>query len=318
MGRRVLIVQLDGKIPNIALMRIAAHHREKGDFVDFRWSRKVTAFLWEIPDIVYASAIFTKTAPAVRRLLSDFPNAIVGGTGYSVTRRLEEFGITTKDQDYSIYPQWQQSIGFSQRGCRMKCPFCVVPQKEGRVAEENRIIDIWRGDPWPRELLLLDNDFFGQPNWRERIAEIKEGGFKVSFSQGINARFINEQSASAIASIKYRNNHMSRKRIYTAWDNKNDERTLFRGLSTLVEHGVNPDHIMVYMLIGYWDGETENDWEYRRQKLRDFGARPYPMPYHRNKKTVGYQRFVVGAYDKRFSWAKWKAASYRPEKLGDT
>lgn len=29
----VLLIQCDGKMPNLALMRIAAHHRDQGDFV---------------------------------------------------------------------------------------------------------------------------------------------------------------------------------------------------------------------------------------------------------------------------------------------
>ena len=36
---------------------------------------------------------------------------------------------------------------------------------------------------------------------------------------------------------------------------------------------------MVYILIGDWPGETSLDREYRRQRLREFGARPYPMPF---------------------------------------
>jgi hypothetical protein len=31
----------------------------------------------------------------------------------------------------------------------------------GAVTEEQTIHDIWRGEPHPREVLLLDNDFFG-------------------------------------------------------------------------------------------------------------------------------------------------------------
>ena len=49
---------------------------------------------------------------------------------------------------------------------------------------------------------------------------------------------------------------MKTRRIYTAWDSKGDEERLFTGLNRLVKYGVKPDHIMVYMLIGYWPGET--------------------------------------------------------------
>src|SRR5262249_29207943 len=149
--------------------------------------------------------------------------------------------------------------------------------------------NIWRGAPWPRELLLLDNDFFGQPAWRARIAEIREGAFRGSFNQGINCRMISEEAAEAIASVDYRDDSMKHRRIYTAWDNRKDEDVLFRGLRRLTKYGVKPDHIMVYMLIGYWADETENDWLYRAQRLREFGCRPYPMPFVRTDLTRGFQ-----------------------------
>ncbi len=63
-----------------------------------------------------------------------------------------------------------------------------------------------------------------------------------------------------------------RRRLYTAWDNRRDEARLFTGLERLVRYGVQPDAIMVYILIGYWPGETEADWLYRQARLRAFGA----------------------------------------------
>jgi hypothetical protein len=190
-----------------------------------------------------------------------------------------------------------------------------VPKKEGKVRSEATVEEIYRGEPYPRELLLLDNDFFGQSQWRERIQEINDGHFKVSFVQGINSRCLTDETAEAIASIDYRDDSMKVKRIYTAWDNKADEDRLFKGLSLLTKYGVKPDHIMVYILIGYWPGETTSDREYRRKRLREFGARPYPMPFERTRELVGFQRWIIGAYDKTISWNDWRAASYEPRNL---
>lgn len=317
--KKILLFQLDGKIPNIALMRISAHHKSLGDLVELRRAGNLQAVERQFNDAydqVYGSLIFERSRPLANRLLEIYPSAIIGGTGWDLETTLEKHNIKTKDQDYSIYPHWQQSIGFSQRGCRLKCPFCVVPRKEGGIAEEQSIYDIWRGDPYPREIILLDNDFFGQVNWQRRIDEIKEGRFKVSFNQGINARFLTDETAAAIAGIDYRDDQMKTKRIYTAWDNRKDESRLFRGLEFLVKHGVKPDHIMVYMLIGYWPGESADDREYRRAKLREFGARPYPMPFVRTPEMLGFQRWVIGAYDKRVPWAEWVKAKYQPSNLG--
>jgi hypothetical protein len=317
---RVLLLQLDGKLPNVALMRVAAHHRALGNEVELRQAGNEGALgmdLWDAPpDLVYASLIFERTRPLAERLLVLRPDAMVGGTGWDVSSSLEAVGITTTAQDYSVYPHYTASIGFTQRGCRLRCGFCVVPKKEGANKGEQSVAALWRGHPWPKHLALLDNDFFGQPGWRDRVAEIVDGGFRVSFTQGINARLLCDDSARAIASMQYYDDSFKARRIYTAWDNRKDEGRLFAGLEALKRHGVKPDHVMVYMLIGYWPGETDDDRLYRQAKLRAWGARPYPMPFTRDRHLVGFQRWAVGAYDKRIPWADWVAADYNPRRLG--
>jgi hypothetical protein len=247
---QVLLLQLDGKLPNIALMRIAAHHRDRGDDVTLRRLGNFAAVhtgLFESFDQVYASLILQRTRPLAEYVQYIYPSAIIGGTGWDPKLRLEDFGIVTTEQDYSIYPRFNHSIGFTQRGCRLRCSFCVVPEKEGAVREESTIAEIWRGPGYPRNLLLLDNDFFGQLNWRSRVDEIRAGNFKVSFNQGINVRMLTDETAAAISSVQYCDDQFQARRIYTAWDNRKDEARLFSGLKALVHHGVKPDHIMVYM-----------------------------------------------------------------------
>jgi hypothetical protein len=318
MAARVLLLQLDGKLPNVALMRVAAHHRALGDVVELRKAGNEAAVAREFfdrPDRVYASLIFERTRPVAEAVVQAYPDAFIGGTGWDIAITLEQHGIDTLEQDYSIYPGFKPSIGFLQRGCRLRCPFCVVPRKEGPMREEQTVAQLWRGVDHARELIILDNDFFGNPAWPERIAEIRDGGFKVSFNQGINARFLTEDTAAAIASVDYRDGDMKERRIYTAWDNRKDEHRLFRGLQMLVDAGVKPRHIMVYMLVGYWAGETHEDRDDRRRKLREFGARPYPMPYVRTPELVAFQRWVIGSYDKAIPWSTWMAARAEPRRL---
>jgi hypothetical protein len=318
MNARVLILQLDGKIPNLALMRISAHHKAMGHDVLFDRSGNPAAVrkgLFDQYDEVYASAIFERTRDLCWKLLESYPLAHIGGSAWEPTLKLEDVGVTTRTLDYSPYPWFRHSLGFTQRGCRLKCPFCVVPVSEGGMREVATVGEVWRGEPWPKELLLLDNDFFGQPNWRQRIREIRDGDFKVCWNQGINVRVIGEEEAAAVASVKYRDDQFRTSRLYTAWDNRKDEDRLFRGLSLLKAAGVKPDHVLVYMLVGYWPGETEEDRLYRHARLREFGCRPYPMPYERTRELVGFQRWVVGAYDKRVGWEKWKKADYDPRKI---
>lgn len=324
---RVLLLQLDGKWPNVALMRIAAHHRALGDSIDFRNARTLGAVgreLFDAHDRIYASLLFGWSAAIARRLLEVRPDAIVGGTGWDEEvghiTEIEKQGITTIAQDYSIYPKTTVSIGYSMRGCRLgkvpeKSPcksFCSVPRREGGPREEQTIGEIWRGEKYPRTIVLLDNDFFGQKAWRERLDEIRDGGFAVSFNQGINARFLNEESAAAIASVNYRDDNFRDRRIYTAWDNQLDEKRVFEGLRALVKAGIKPSAIMVYMIIGLWPGETHEMRDYRRRRLREFGARPFPMLYRPSPhyeidpELRLFQRWVLArSADKVLSWEEW-------------
>jgi hypothetical protein len=317
---KVLLLHLDGRLPNLALMRLAAHHRAAGDDVVLRHAGNAAAVEPELGDPkwdrVYGSLIFERTRALGERVACIYPGAVLGGTGWDFTTTVEQLGVAAAP-DYSVYPKYRQSIGFTQRGCRLRCPFCVVPRKEGAIRSAASIADIWRGGDAPREVVLLDNDFFGNPDWPARIDELRAGRFKVCFSQGINARVLNDEAAAAIASVDYRDDSMKVRRIYTAWDNRKDEARLFAGLEALVKHGVKPDHIMVYMLVGYWPGETHEDRDHRRARLREFGARPYPMPFVRTPELVGFQRWVVGAYDKRIPWAEWAGARFSPRQLGD-
>ncbi|MDA0771060.1 MAG: hypothetical protein O2821_12700 [Chloroflexi bacterium] len=256
-------------------------------------------------DRVYGSAIFGWSKPVIQRLRDAFPDAIVGGTGIDdwTTTVEAQIGEEYEHYDYSIYPEYEWSLGFTQRGCRLNCGFCVVPKKEGRPRSLNTIWDIWRPDT-PRNICLLDNDFFGQgkSEWSARLAEIKEGGFKVCF----NIRLINEESAIELASVPYYDDQFKTRRLYTAWDNLGQEGIFFKGVNLLKDAGVPPSHLMVYMLIGYAPGETMEDIMYRYQKMVDFGCHPYPMVYNNlNPELKRFQRWVIRRYHEFIPWADY-------------
>lgn len=331
----VLLLHLDGKIPNLALMKLHAHHRAKGDHVELRRVGNVGALQPRLTDPswdrVYGSLIFERSRALAERARTVYPHLELGGTGWDfrdgvqVSRTDLPPDIEALAPDYSGYPRHAASLGFTQRGCRLACKFCVVPSKEGRVTPVGTLQEIWRGGDAPKHLVLLDNDFFGNPHWRDVIAEAIAGDYALSVIQGINARMLGDEEARAIASVRWMDGKFKRTRVYTAWDGRKDERRLFRGLEALVHHGIAPDSIMVYMLIGHEPGETHADRDYRRQKLRDFGCRPYPMPYVRDSELRAFARWVVQRKDvtdeatgKPFvPWDKWwGVARGDPRKLG--
>lgn len=279
----VRLTQIDGKLPNLALMKLAHWHRARGDTVYF--TKHIHRSMLERDyDAIYGSAIFSFSRQRVAEFLNEFPDAIVGGThDISDNRTIEQLigADEYEHYDYSIYPNFDGSIGFTQRGCRLKCGFCVVPKKEGRARSVNTIAAIWRGSSWPKHLHLLDNDFFGQPReqWQARVDEIKAGGFKVCLNQGINTRMIDDESAAALKAMDYWDDGFKVRRLYTAWDNIGDEARFFKGVETLAKHGIPPSHLLVYMLIGYDKRETWERVLYRFARMTDMDIRPYPMVY---------------------------------------
>lgn len=235
------------------------------------------------------------------RFRQEFPKAIIGGTWNTNDDLTVEahLGIPEReDYDYGPYPDFDGSLGFTARGCRLKCKFCVVPGKEGPPRAVATIADIWRGAGHPKHLHLLDNDFFGQPkpSWHARISEIRDGGFKVCFNQGINIRMIDDESAEAIASVRYYDDGFTVRRIYTAWDNIGDDRRFFQGIETLARAGIPPRNVMAYMLIGYDKRETWERVFSRHNKMVALGIRPYPMVFDPIR---GHRRLPLGGSNQR-------------------
>lgn len=329
---RVLLLHLDGKLPNLALMRIAAHHRALGDRVELRHAETPADLQPRLGDPawdrVYGSLIFEWTRPLAIEAQRLYPGIELGGTGWDfeggvqIRRTDLRADVAARSPDYSVYPRFENSIGFAQRGCRFQCSFCVVPRKEGKVVSVSGLEAIWRGGDHPKQVILLDNDFFGNPNWRAVIADAQRIGIEIAVIQGINARLLNDEQAAAIASVRWMAEDFSRRRVYTAWDNEDDERTFFRGLDRLKAHGVSPDSMLVYMLIGHAPGETHADRDYRRRKLREYGARPFPMPYVRTgelgDELKAFQSWCIQRKDEFIPWEQWWGrARGNVRRLGD-
>lgn len=311
------ITQLDGTLPNLALMRVSAWRRALGD--EIRFTRSPYRHLDEPAfRAVYGSAIFRFSEERVRRFLLEWPDAIVGGTGTTRPGPIEELeGFEDHGLDYGLYPEFSASLGFTQRGCRLSCKFCVVPGKEGRPRAAATIADIWRGPGHPRNIHLLDNDFFGGPEWQDRIEEIRAGGFRVSFTQGINVRAMTEEVARAIASVEYRDNDFTRRRLYTAWDNLKDEEVFFRGVDLLEGQGVPPSRIMAFMLVGFDKRETWDRILHRFRRMVERGIRPYPMVFDQGRKDLKrFQRWAVTGLYRAVPWEDYDAAAKPRPKVG--
>lgn len=325
--KKVLLFQVDGKIPNLALMRLSAWHKAKGDQVQLCNSVNDLWFMEGI-DQAYASSIFLTSQPKREVFARRFPEAIVGGDGYkpiwdfkiigrnigsNLSEVIKDVDPNTIAPDYSIYPYFTDSIGYSQRGCRLDCGFCRMKTREGEARGVASLRTLWRGEPYPKHLYLLDNDFFGQEDWHAKLDEAVNWNFKVCFNQGINIRLINEKQARVLSRVFYCDDQFKVRRLYTAWDSLGDEKIFKAGVQTLVEAGIPARHLMVYMLVGFRKDETLEEIFYRFEELRSLGCKPYPMVFDNSRKDLKkFQAWVIRRYYEYVPWkefGKWEEPS---------
>jgi|TARA_Y100000310_G_C20505138_1_gene726036 hypothetical protein len=294
-GMKIGIYDVDSKIPNLALMKISAWHKAQGDNVEHYMPLAHHMF-----DRVYASKIFDFSDGGYLR-----DDMIMGGTGIDIGIMLPD-EIEDIEPDYTFYG-YKHNIGFLMRGCRFKCGFCVVPRKEGGPRSVKTIENIWTQRS-SNFIVLLDNDFFGNPDWSDRIEEILAHDLRINFSQGLNIRIISERQAQALALVKFRNLKNNHRQVTFAWDKIEDEKVIKRGFDRCVDAGIKPYEMQFYVLIGF--NTTEKEDLHRVEMIKNWGADPYVMPFNKkDKRQMRFARWVNHrAVFNTVNWTEYNAA----------
>lgn len=144
----VCLIDVDSKIPNLALMRASTYHKHRGDTVKLGYEP-----LLDNPDICYASKIFDFTPEP--EYMPDC-ETLKGGSGYDLTARMPFEDYDRIKPDYTLYPAFDYAIGRFTRGCPNRCPWCVVPKMDGNeVRHVADLKDFWDGQ---RIVRLLDDN----------------------------------------------------------------------------------------------------------------------------------------------------------------
>ena len=291
---KIGLMQVDGKLPNMALMQIANHYETREDKVEWYLGNIFESQY----DKIYVSKIFSFSK------MPELPiKAEIGGTGIDFYNTLPK-EISKNPPSYSLYPNCNYHIGFSIKGCRFNCSFCCVPKKEGKPYHNSNIDDLLLNPNGGNRLMLLDNDFFGSPYWEDDLNRIIELKLKICFVQGLNIRIITEKQASLLSKCNYYNSKFNQRYLTFAWDRFKDGKLISKGIKICNESGIPSKHMQFFVLIGY-DTTPEEDY-YRVMMLWEkFGALPYVMPY--NKKDTYQKRFTRWVNHRAiFKSVKWK------------
>lgn len=275
---RVGLIDVDGhRFPNLALMRISAYHKARGDLVEWWWSD----FLHY--DIVYMSKIFSSAYSQDAPEPVNADKVVKGGTGYAICL---ENGVEVLDEkknnllppeveamfpDYSIYPQYDFAVSMTSRGCPNGCPWCHVWAKEGRESVKVADVkDFWNGQ---KEIRVLDPNITACREKRDLFTQYRETGALLDFTQGLDIRLLDDEDMADLEQIRLKNVHF-------AWDNPQaDLEKKFAEYARVGKKNKHGRFGTVYILTNFNSTMEEN--LHRVYTVRDLGYDPYVMIYNK-------------------------------------
>lgn len=312
-----LIGRKKHRFPNLVCEKISAYWKERGAEVKLKLDyENLDTF-----DEVYISKVFTDT-PVPKWIQDGIdmdnvkvtlpPNIHVGGTGFFFAKapNLPE-DIEHHMPDYHLYDEWihdeikkaeekainenksfnktaymvqfreylEYSIGFMTRGCFRKCPFCVN-QKYNHVFEHSPLEEFY--DNSRKRICLLDDNFFGCPNWKILLQQLIDTGKPFKFKQGMDERLLTQEKADMLFAAKYDGDYTF------AFDNISDYNLIHKKLQMIRSSTkINRNSIKFYVLVGFESTDyidIENCFK-RIELLFMYQCLPYVMRYQNKNET---------------------------------
>lgn len=270
---RVLLVDVDSKIPNLALMKISAYHKNMGDTVGFNITN---------PDVVYVSCLFTKNKEQSLGIRKLYPNVEIrfGGSGIN-NNKLPDL-LEFQYPDYDLYPS-TYSQGYTTRGCIRKCPWCIVQDKEGK--HERQLHAALFHDNRFKTIMIMDNNWLADKDWFFSNTDyILDEKLKI-IEHGMDIRLVNKEIAYQLNQLRWE------KPMKFAFDQPRDEKAVIKGIKILNDVGIDLKHkVQFYVLVGY--NTTHEEDLHRLRLLRKQGVGAYVMQYSRNANTRKLARWA--------------------------
>ncbi|MGA2262458.1 MAG: hypothetical protein ABSH28_13610 [Acidobacteriota bacterium] len=215
----VLLLDLDGRLPNLALMKLSRCFKDQGRKVVLaRHEAYVTGV-----ESVYGSAVFStpSTLNRLARLRRYYGDSLIaGGSGIDIKLRLPA-AVESLPADYDLYPELgDRAIGFLTRGCPFHCPFCLVPIKEGDVRQVSDLDDLLMGGRL--KLILLDDNILAHPKAKVFLEEMTRRGLPVNFNQQLDLHLVDSEVARLLLRVQCSNVRFTRHVFHFALNGNRD------------------------------------------------------------------------------------------------
>lgn len=268
------IVDVDGhNFPNLALMKLSAWHKKQGDKVE--WGDMFGSY-----DKLYMSKVFTFTDDDY--MCYNAQEISKGGTGYKNYDTVLPDSVEHTYPDYNLY-NINYAVGFVTRGCPNKCPWCVVPKKEGNIRKNAEIKEFWRGQ---KDLVLLDNNILAHEFGLQQLEETIKNRIHIDCNQGLDARII----AKDVEIQKLLARNKWSKYIRLACDKKSQMESVRISVEKIRHYAQTKVPFFVYVLLT----EDREDSTERINFLRSLDrVDPFAQPYRdfeNNVKPPKWQR----------------------------
>jgi len=206
-------------------------------------------------DEVHISVTFTWDVEEGRRL------AAAWGNYYDVVR----IGGPAFDDCLSGFVPGQyvkSGVTFTTRGCNNRCPWCLVPGREGKLVE-------WR-DFAPGYMVQDNNILQASRGHLRRVFEMLRVQRRAAvFSGGLEARLVDDWFVDSLKGIRV-------KSVFLAADTVGALHPLERALRLL--GGLGRRKLRVYTMLAY-NGETISQAEERLEAVWGMGGMPFAQLY---------------------------------------
>jgi len=239
-----------------------------------------------VVDEVHVSCTFTWDRNEAWRLEAawreHYPFVRIGGPAFASGRWLTAPSFTSAPLFVpGLY--LRPGVTITSRGCPNRCPWCLVPQREGPLRELSEIAP--GHEIQDNNLLACSREHFRRGC--EMLAKQRRAAI---FSGGLDPRRLSLWHIERLKSIRIR-------RLYVAWDLPEMSLAAVRAIQHLRDAGLDRRKVRCYVLIGY-DDQTLEGGEARLRAAWEAGATPFAMLWRGPR--------VEGHYGK-----EWKALARR-------
>lgn len=214
-------------------------------------------------DKVHISVTFTWDIEEGQRLFQAwsqyYPHVFISGPAFG-------------DQSDNFIPgvYVKHGVTFTSRGCNRNCPWCLVPQNEGKL----RTLPIMPG------YIIQDNNFLHCPiEHRQEVYRMLRTQRKAAiFSGGLDTRALTDEIADELSCLRI-------KEVFLAADTEASLFPLAKAIKKLSFLGRNK--IRCYVLLAF-DNETIKRAEARLQQVWELGAMPFAQLFQPPDRYIDY------------------------------